>query len=390
METKNNLEDKGQIARLLDRNSQIQMAQEWDQVQNNYASLKKRINRDRTDYEAALKLVLLYTQEARITGEHGYYYPAAMDILNGVLDKKEQLNSDNLFFALSLKSGVLMSLHHFEEALTTAESAIDINKYNAQIYGILVDANVELGNYEAAVEAADHMVSIRPDLRSYARISYLRQIFGDLDGAIDAMQMAVTAGYPPYEETAWARYQLAKLYELKNEISVARSQYEQILIDRPGYPFAIAAIANLEKNAGNTDQALIYYDQAIEAIPEVSFYVDKAKIFYELGKVEQADKVMSEVFLMLEEDQNSGHNMDLFYSEIYSEIANDQKQALQYALKEYNIRPNNIEVNKHLAMIYAKMGDLGNVKKHLKIALRTNTQDPDLMSLQIELKNIES
>lgn len=53
-------------------------------------------------------------------------------------------------------------------------------------------------------------MSIRPDLRSYSRISYLREIYGDLDGAIEAMKLAVTAGYPGYEQTAWARLTLGK------------------------------------------------------------------------------------------------------------------------------------------------------------------------------------
>ena len=50
---------------------------------------------------------------------------------------------------------------------------------------------------------ADKMVSIRPDLRSYSRISYLREIHGDMPGAIEAMKMAIQAGYPGYEDRAW-------------------------------------------------------------------------------------------------------------------------------------------------------------------------------------------
>jgi hypothetical protein len=46
------------------------------------------------------------------------------------------------------------------------------------------------------------MMAIRPDLRSYSRVSYLREIFGDIPGAREAMLMAIQAGYPGQEETA--------------------------------------------------------------------------------------------------------------------------------------------------------------------------------------------
>jgi len=67
---------------------------------------------------------------------------------------------------------------------------------------------VEMGNYTAAVENSDKMVSIRPDIRSYSRISYLREIYGDYPGSIEAMKMAVGAAYRD-EATEWSRVQLA-------------------------------------------------------------------------------------------------------------------------------------------------------------------------------------
>lgn len=374
------------IARLLDRSEQIQMSQEWDQVQNNYAKLKNRLTLDPTDVDAALKLVLLFTQEARVTGEHGHYYPAAMHILADLEKEEVELSQDEEFFALCLRSGVLMSLHQFEKALKVAQNAVQLNPYNAQIYGVLVDANVELGNYDEAVKAADKMVSIRPDLRSYARVSYLRQIFGDMPGAIEAMKMAVSAGFPPYEETSWARYQLAKLYEATSDYETARVLYNQILGDRPGYPFAVAAIAHLERMDGNPERAIELYDEAILAIPEVSFYVDKAEILYGLNLNAEADSIMNEVFLMIKDDEKSGHNMDLYSSQIYSEVLDNQDKALEFALKEYETRPLNIEVNKRLALIYARLGDMKSTRLHLDLALRTDVDDAELKELQEKLK----
>lgn len=374
------------IAPLLDRNEKIRMGPEWDQVQNQYARQKRQLNQDQNDVDAAIKMVLLFTQEARVTGEHGHYYPAAMEILRDLRDRQDSLSQDERFFTLCLEAGVLMSLHQFDQALHSAKEAIQLNPNNAQIYGVLVDANVELGLYDEAVAAADKMVSMRPDLRSYARVSYLRQIHGDLPGAIEAMKLAVSAGFPPYEETAWAKYQLARLFEETKDFETARHIYEQILADRPGYPFAIAALGQLEAQSGNTQRALHLYNEAISAIPEVSFYVEKVHVLLQEGKKEVADSIMEEVFIMLEEDQQSGHNMDLYLAEVYSGVMDDQRQALHYAMQEYLTRPMNIEVNKQLALIYFRLGEVGKAKEHLDVALRTNVYDPELAELKQELR----
>ena len=73
------------------------------------------------------------------------------------------------------------------------------------------DAALELGQYERAVEAFQAMIDLRPDLASYSRVAYARELHGDLPGAIEAMQRAVNAGAPRTEGTNWARVQLGHL-----------------------------------------------------------------------------------------------------------------------------------------------------------------------------------
>lgn len=386
-DVKNKIEEKesNEIAILLDRNEKIRHGKEWDQVQNNYVTFRDKIQQNRNNADAKIKLSLLFIQEARVTGEHGHYYPAALQILEDAINQEKKLTNDQLFLALSTKAGVQLSLHQFNKALDTGLEAVTLNTYNAQIYGVLVDAYVELGKYEAAVAMADKMVSIRPDLRSYARVSYLRQIHGDMDGAIEAMKLAVGAGYPPYEETAWARYQLGKLYESNANYEEARTEYMQILIDRPEYPFAVAALGDLEKNDKKYLAAERLYDEAIAIIPEVSFYLSKAQVMFATDRPEQATQLMEEIFLMLAEDEASGHNMNLEYARIYSDILNDQQKALQYVQVEYQKRPDNIDVNKQLASVYVKMQDYEKAKKYFEVAKSTNSNDHVLRELEHQL-----
>src|SRR6476659_4887840 len=171
---------------------------EWRNTLKMATNLSNKIRMNPRDNKSLLAMTSLFIQEARITGDHVYYDMAAMKYANEVLK-----NDPNNFEALLYKSLLFLSQHHFAEGLATATTAQKINPYNAFVYGILVDANVELGNYELAVENSDRMVSIRPDIRSYSRISYLREIHGDYPGAIEAMKMAVQAGVPGDESTEW-------------------------------------------------------------------------------------------------------------------------------------------------------------------------------------------
>jgi len=57
--------------------------------------------------------------------------------------------------------------------------------------GVITDAQIELGRYSESVETLQSMVDLHPDMSSYSRVSYLRELHGDISGAIDMMQRAV-------------------------------------------------------------------------------------------------------------------------------------------------------------------------------------------------------
>ena len=57
-------------------------------------------------------------------------------------------------------------------------------------YGVMGDALLELGDYDQAFDAFDTMATMRPTAAAYARVSYGRELRGDLNGAVEAMRMA--------------------------------------------------------------------------------------------------------------------------------------------------------------------------------------------------------
>ena len=89
----------------------------------------------------------------------------------------------------------------------------------ARIYGVIVDAQVELGRYGEAERSLQRMVDLKPNLSSYARVSYFRELHGDLDGALEAMRLAVSAGGDGAENVAYVQTLLGNLEFERGNVS---------------------------------------------------------------------------------------------------------------------------------------------------------------------------
>ncbi|MBT8233882.1 MAG: tetratricopeptide repeat protein [Saprospiraceae bacterium] len=368
------------VGDLLQRGEKIQMGKEWDEVQNQYASYKNAIKNDVDDNKSKILLAQLYIKEARVTGEHGHYYPSALEVLDDAINN-ESIDDDLTFLAMTTKAGVQLSLHDFQDALTTGNQAALLNPTNAQIHGVLIDANVEMGNYEKAIALTDRMLTIKPDIRSYSRASYLREIHGDVKGAKQAMNMAVQAGFPGLEETAWAMLTLGEIYQRYGALDTAKMIYESILETRPNYPFAVGAIGDVLMQQGKNQLSEKELKKAMDIIPEVGFYISLAHLYKKENRVNEMNSLVQEIKVMLKEDTDSGHNMNLEFADLYLELLDDPRSALSYAQLEYDKRPKNIDVNLMLAKIYDEIGDKDIAQTYLKQANVTNAKYPELLAL---------
>jgi len=363
------------IPALFERTGKLATAVEWEKTKQKVAELKAKIQKEPNDVKSRLQIATIYITEARITGEHPYYYPAIDKILDGALII-DPVNYD----ATILKASVKLSQHKFEEAKALAEKARDINPNNAYAFGLLVDAHVELGNYDEAIASSDKMQALKPSLESYSRASYLREIFGDYKGSIEAMKLAVQAGLPGSEPQCWSRNTLGDLYLKTGNIAKAEEEFKFNLTLRPSYAFSLAGLAKVERSKKNYDGALALLDSAAAIIPEFSFHEQMAEIYALKGDNEKAQNKYAEVVKMLREDEQSGHLVSLELAKVYVKM-NKLDEAKKYALMEYKARPANIDVNRELAIIAYKENDLQKFQEYLKAAKKTGSKDPELMEL---------
>jgi tetratricopeptide (TPR) repeat protein len=361
---------------MLERKGSMAQTPEWKSTQLHAQDLIHKV-RAQEDLKSTLELATLYIQEGRVTGNYSYYNAAAMKYVDDVLEK-EPAN----FEALTLKALLQLSQHHFTDAIATANEASRINPYSAFVYGILVDGQIEMGSYAEAVASADKMISIRPDLRSYSRVGYLREIHGDYAGAIEAMKMAVDAGMPSSEPAGWARIQLARLYEHTGDLKNAEMHYRIALEERPGYAYALAGLANLALAAGNLAKAEAFYEQARAVADDDQFTQKLALVYDQMGEGKRAARLYDELISKMKkssaETNGGAHHTDKELASVYFQKKEGSK-ALKYAELEYNRRPENIEVNEMVAWGHYLNGDYEQALPFLQKAMRTGSKDPSLL-----------
>ena len=373
-------EDKNKVSsyELLPRKTSLAYPAEWTTVKNNASVLSGKIKNNTADIKSMIALAALYIQEGRTTGNFKYYNAAATKIVNDVLVKDEKN-----FEALTFKATILLSQHQFEEANKIAEQVRQLYPQNAYVYGLIVDANVELGNYEMALDAADKMISMRPDIRSYSRIAYLREIHGDIQGAIEAMTLAVDAGTPGDENTEWCRVQMAKLYKQIGKIKEAEMHYTIAAENREHYPYALAGLASIAIHEKKYSKALALYMKADSLIPDHTFKEGMAEVYNLMSEPGKARSIAEDILTYMKQfsgdnskemSQNEDHEM----AHAYMGVGNYDK-ALEYALAEYKRRPANIEVNETVAIVYYKLDDYEKALAYLEKALKTNCKNPELL-----------
>ena len=365
---------------LQERKGALSKRSEFIKTRAKAESLARLIEENPDDNKSRLALTTIYIQEARITGNYMYYDMAAMQQLNAVLEKEPEN-----FNALTYKALIYLSQHHFADGLAVAEKAKTINPYNAFIYGILLDGNVEMGNYAEAVDNAEKMVSIRPDLRSYSRISYLREIHGDYPGAIEAMKLAVDAGEPGDEGTEWARVQLGHLYENTGDLKIAEMHYSIALNERPDYAYALAGLAHIATANKDYTKAINYYLKADSLIDDNVFKEELVDVYKLAGQNSKATAAAQVVIDNMNKDSkagltndNIGHYADRELAYAYLKI-NNNDDALTHALAEYNRRPDNIDVNETVAWVYYNQNHIDKAIPYIKEALKTNCKNPVLL-----------
>src|SRR5215212_7836718 len=212
--------------------------------------LQDQLRTNPEDWQAYSQLGLTYLQKARETGDPTYYQKT-----EEALDKALALQPGD-YASIGAKGALALARHDFSGALGWGEKAKQINSDRTYAYGVIADSQIELGRYEEAIATLQMMVDLRPDMSSYSRISYIRELHGDTRGALEMMQLAVDSGTPNAENTAWVRTQLANLYFNTGDLEQAELEYQLTLQNRPHYVYALVGLGLVNAAQGDPDEAI--------------------------------------------------------------------------------------------------------------------------------------
>jgi tetratricopeptide (TPR) repeat protein len=270
-------------------------------------------------------LATAYMRKQRQCGDPDYYRRA-----EAAVRKSLELEPGS-YDSRKLLCWVLAGEHRFAEARELSQVCIEEHPEDWWNYGNLADAEMELGDYPAAVAAVQRMVDRKPNLSSYARAAHLRELHGDPEGALEALAMALDAGSArDAEALAWCRVQKGQVLFNMGRPREADEEYARALELQAGYHLALAGRARCRAALGHAKEAVALYEQALRVIPRPDWLIALGNL-----KAARGDRAgASEQYALARsalQAQPAGPDRDRQMAALLADEGGDPQQALLLA-----------------------------------------------------------
>jgi len=208
-------------------------------------------------------LAMAYARRARETSDVAFYGKA-----EETLKQSFKISQDN-FEGQKIQTWLLLGRYEFAQA---RDVAARLNKQvpdDIAVYGYLADANVELGNYKEAVDAVQWMLNLRAgNVAGLTRAAYLRELHGDISGALELMQSSYdSTPFQEREDRAWLLTQIAHLDLASGDLARAENHATAALGLFPDYHYALGGLAQVRIAQKRYDDAVALLEKRYSAAP---------------------------------------------------------------------------------------------------------------------------
>ena len=347
-------------------------------------------------------LALALSRRARETGDPAYY-----DRADQALASALAIDAGNVE---ARKLGVwnLLGRHEFERARAEANVLNSQVPDDVLVYGFVADANAELGNYKEAEDAVQWMLDMRPNnLSGLTRAAYLRELFGDVDGALELFTQAFDRMAPTeVEDRAWILSQIGHLLAGSGRTGDADTVLQQALAIFPDYHYALGYLAQVRTAQKRYGEAVALLRRLCASLPhaenlyalaetlELSGNPEAKAVFAEfeqkaLAESSRRDNANRELVAYYADhagrpadaqriaEIERAHRHDVYTLDAYawalyrSGRTDDARASIDTAL-QVGIR--NAEIDYHAGVIAAKQGDRTSARKYFE---RSLAQSPD-------------
>jgi tetratricopeptide (TPR) repeat protein len=319
-------------------------------------------------------LAMAYARRARETSDAGFNAKA-----EEALRKSFAISPGN-FEGLKVETWLQLGRHEFAGALETATKLNKTAPDDLAVYGYLVDANVELGNYKEAIAAAQWMLNLREgNVPGLTRAAYLRELHGNLSGAVELMLTAFNS--LPMAETenrAWILSQISHLELLSGELPKAETYATAALAAFPDYPNALTALAQVRG-------AQSRYTEAVDLLRKRYTAAPNTETLYALAEAQELAGQHQDALASFQEferqsrvrstlPENSNRELTLYYID----RAGDPAKAMEIARREIAQRHDVFTVDSYAWTLAAK-GDFAEADRQLQPVLAMGVKDPNIL-----------
>ena len=360
-------------------------------------SALKNIKKSPDAPDAYTRLAALYAKKARETGDFSLNQKAEAAVGRALEIEPKNVQARKLNASLNL------TFHRFEEGLKIGQELEKEFPQDAFVYGVLTDANVEMGNYKEAIAAAQKMVDLKPNSASYARVAHLRSLHGDSKGAIEMLTLAARTADPLDKEAqSWCLVQLGREYFKTGDFARAEKIYDEALMNFPDYHLALFEKGVVRAALGDFDGAIKYLSALENRIEHTETTIVLGDIYTRLGDAEKAkrqyelaeqiekklaegdshrlsllwadhDTRLDEALTVAESDY--ADNKDIYAADIYAWCLYKKgrlKEAKTVIKDALRLETKNALIFYHAGMIEKDLGNKGEARRFLRLALETN------------------
>lgn len=330
------------------------------------AALVARVERVPQDDAAWSALGFAYIDRARTTADPSFYERAA-----DALEQSLQVRPDDNADALAGQAALANARHDFALGRDLATQAVAINPFGATAKGILADAQLELGEYDTALDTLQEMVDLRPGVPSFTRISYSQELRGETESAEELLERAIDMSSAD-ADASFCLNLLGRIAFDTGRYAEAVERYDEGARRDPANVEVLAGRAAAQVALGNVDAAVQDYETVVAQQPQPLFVVAYAELLDSLGRADEADDqfAVAEAISALYDDAGVVPDIEIV---LYEADHGDPVRALEIAELNAQTR-SSVQVEDALAWALHANGRDSEALVHAEAAMAIGTR----------------
>ncbi|MBV8571885.1 MAG: tetratricopeptide repeat protein [Acidobacteriaceae bacterium] len=211
-------------------------------------------------------LAFALCRKGRDTGE-----PAVFEQAAAALARSAALEPGN-YESQKLQAALYLETQQYTKALKLATELNRKVPDDIVNWGLLVDANMALGNYAEAERDAQWILDLRPgSALGFEKAAALREVFGDFTGSIEFYNEANLRASPnDADQRGWYLTRKAQLELASGSIRLAEEAIKQAELLFPDSNFARSTLAAIRSAEGRYDEAASLVEINYKKVPSAS------------------------------------------------------------------------------------------------------------------------